>query len=491
MYELIAHDVLKAGIFFLFLLIAVAYIFVNLNNSKKLYFAIVFYIPISFKTLSGSLVVYLIILLYLLDLLTSKGGSRNRTVKEGITDKILLGAILVFTMLSLVNTDNASVFFFDRGRIRLSLEYLDIIVFISSIMIYTMTKKHIQSKDDVYKLFKTIILSASLASIAGYLQIINPENTYIFKYIVIGENLIWANRVAATMQGYEYLAEYTAIVLSMCVIILMRQQTTRKRALYLILLINLIIIMTMTQVRGIYIALALSTIYLISLMLMQGKVGTSLKLLSFSLATIAVLVATVVTIDVIKPGAGFVDRFSKMEIDVKKGEYATRTQVWAWGANTIAGMDLAETLVGAGHKYLKYETITGSQSSWPHSLYLSYIMRDGFLGLGIFLLFILWLYKQSLGAITQSKRLGDKELYLIAIALNFILVLFIIDETKIEFIRHDRSQNITWLIFGIIVAFSHIVKGEYMNAIGKRRQESVTGLIKRRKPGEQTTLRSR
>ena len=78
----------------------------------------------------------------------------------------------------------------------------------------------------------------------------------------------------------------------------------------------------------------------------------------------------------------------------------------------------------------------------------------------------------------MAKNQRDNELLIIAIIINCILVLFIIDEVKIEFIRHDRSQNITWLLFGMIAAFSMIVKNEYRNRLSKQAQKDKLPLIK-------------
>ncbi|MCW8856265.1 MAG: hypothetical protein OQJ95_02795 [Kangiella sp.] len=470
MFELFIHSPVKMSILIAFFVGSLVYVLMNIKNPKKLYYLTMFYIPLSFKSLSGSLVVYLILFLYIFSLSHKE---KINNFSTNATDKILVGLIFLASLFSLTTADINSIFYFSQGRVRLAPDFLDIITFLSCIAIYSMTKKYIRTREDLYRLIKLMVISASIASLAGYLQIINPENTYIFKYIVLGEDRLWAGRVAATMQGYEFLAEYTAIMILLTLILIFHTRKPKIRYAYVILIINFIIILTLTQVRGIYIALALTVVYMIFLMLALGRLKSSFKLILYSTTAIFLLVASILTIDAVKPDAGFVDRFTELkDLDISKGQYATRTGAWEWAGQIISHMSTGELLIGAGRKYLHTGKGDRMVSSWPHSLYLSYIMRDGYIGLFIFLIFLLWLYKQSLNSITRAKKMRDNKLFIIAIILNFILVLFIIDEAKIEFIRHDRSQNITWLLFGIIVAFSLIVKNEYRTMRLKRQQSN-------------------
>jgi len=55
MLDLLVTDPLKLVVFFVFVSITAAIVFVNMKNPKRLLLFLVFYIPLSFKTNSGSL----------------------------------------------------------------------------------------------------------------------------------------------------------------------------------------------------------------------------------------------------------------------------------------------------------------------------------------------------------------------------------------------------------------------------------------------------
>ncbi len=207
----------------------------------------------------------------------------------------------------------------------------------------------------------------------------------------------------------------------------------------------------------------MSALYLISLFFLTGKFKTIIKFITVFVAILIFSIGSLFIIDQLRPDSSFVERFDKLaEIDIKKGQFDTRSGVWKLGTQRINNMSSMEKIFGAGYKYL----FRGEQGSvyqgWPHCLYFTYILRDGFVGFALLLIFFAWLYKASIIGIVRDRYLHDKELFLISIAFHLVLIIFIVDQAKIEFIRHDRTQNIYWLMFGLISVLSTLVKKDIL-----------------------------
>lgn len=456
MINLIQHDPIKVIIFFLIFGVAIIWLTFNLQNREKIFFYLIFYIPISFRSLSGTLSLYLIAMLTLWTLIDAIKVDENRSFSF---DSLLIVLIFIASSLSILNADDLSLFYRSEGRIRLDYNYLSLLAVFASIGVYIMTKRFVDTEEKLLKLISFTVISGSIATFAGYLQIVNPGNTFIFKYIVIGESIKWSRRIAATMQGYEFLAEYSMILILFSMILFYISKTSMTRLLYAVIIINFLIVMTLTQVRGIYIAIVAALLYLTFLMLFLGRVKTSFKILSYSLLAITVLVGTILFIDFLKPGEGFTDRFKQFEaVDISKGNYGTRTEVWDYGVKVIQQMSLSEKIFGAGHKYFGVNAKHFKAGGWPHNLYFSYLIRDGVVGLFLLLCFFIWLYKESLLAVYRAIRIDDRQEYFVAVILHLVLIIIVVDEFKIEFIRHDRSSTLIWLFFGIIAVNSQRIK---------------------------------
>ena len=465
MIEYINDNAFKMIVFFLLFSGGIALIALNRKHPKRLFFLLILYIPLSFKSLSGSLVVYLIILNYLLSLRFKDTDSQISIIQF---DNILIALILIASTFSILNTGVISIVYFDIGKIRISSEYLVIITMLSNIAIYSMAKKFITSKEDLIKAIKFMVLSGTIASLAGYLQLMGADKTFIFKYIVISENPKWSNRIAATMQGYEMLAEYTAILIIFSFLLFFLSHKRFHRIVYSVIILNFFIIMSLTQTRGVYVAIALSIVYLVILFFLTGKFKIGTKSFIGSVGIILILSISILIIDQMRREFSFVDRFKKFaSIDVEKGQLDSRTGAWQYGIQAINQMTLSGKIVGMGSKYLGAKKVWGvKRGGWPHCLYLSYILRDGFLGMGLLLIFFAWLYKTSIKGILREKSISDRELFLIAVGLHLAFIIFIVDESKIEFIRHDRSQNIFWLFFGLITVCSKLIDRS-INQVGK------------------------
>jgi O-antigen ligase len=98
-----------------------------------------------------------------------------------------------------------------------------------------------------------------------------------------------------------------------------------------------------------------------------------------------------------------------------------------------------------------YSGMSGTRSYlWPHCLYLFIANNIGFIGLGIFLWLLgtlLWMSRPR----TDDLRHGDfMHGYMIIARIQ--MVVFLIDEIKIEFMRNGNYEFQIWLMFALLTA---------------------------------------
>jgi O-antigen ligase len=100
---------------------------------------------------------------------------------------------------------------------------------------------------------------------------------------------------------------------------------------------------------------------------------------------------------------------------------------------------------------------------WPHNLYLYLVNLIGIVGLGCFLLLMWTLWRISR---PQTDRLGDPNYARAFLMVGHVqLLVFLLDEVKIEYLRNSIYIFQIWLLFASIVAAHQIVKRESAPAL--------------------------
>ena len=85
-----------------------------------------------------------------------------------------------------------------------------------------------------------------------------------------------------------------------------------------------------------------------------------------------------------------------------------------------------------------------------HNLYLTLAYTIGIPGLLFFAWFLAGLWRK--GRQVMNDRGVDPRSREIALALNVTLVMFMVDQLKIEYLRQPMAMHLAWLHFGFIMA---------------------------------------
>jgi O-antigen ligase len=100
---------------------------------------------------------------------------------------------------------------------------------------------------------------------------------------------------------------------------------------------------------------------------------------------------------------------------------------------------------------------------WPHSLYLYVANNVGFFGLGVFLWLLSTLFRITRPPTDDLRHPDLLQSYMIIARVQ--LVVFLVDEIKIEYLRNDIYAAQVWMMFALMAAASQVL---HATAAGER-----------------------
>ncbi len=245
---------------------------------------------------------------------------------------------------------------------------------------------------------------------------------------------------------YELAAEF--FTMNAFFILFMYLRTRRKdiRAMFAIFLLVDIFMMFTTITRGAFFSLIVGTAYLMYL---------SRKDINFVRA-VYIIVGVTVTLVVME---GFVAKYTTsgslftrvINTAFERGLVpANRRGVWLEAFER--GMKNPLFGGGAGWDFAKGLSV----GDWPHCLYLFYFNITGVFGLSTFIYFVFRIFRATVSGIRTSILTSPFPEALMKI-LHVVLVIFLFDQIKIEYLRNYKYTYFIWFFFGLIIATNNII----------------------------------
>jgi len=358
--------------------------------------------------------------------------------------------LLIMYMLSFYNVK--SPFFLERGLQNFEL-------FAGAALMLYMIVNNLRTNQDLERFHHFVLISAaSIFAVAVY-ELNHPASVFIPGWIdffnTVGSEFNTRNvRVGSMFHDYELLSEYCAITLLLVGFLLIRAKTVGRKTVYSALLaLNLFVLFT-TVTRGAIFALAVAIPYFLYLTRRRA---------SFVPFTIVTVLATLSALAMNFYVAHFTrsgDMFARLLKTKVVGGWMPddRAETWqnAWGRA------MTHPLIGSGPSFAE---IPGWQFWWPHNVYLYYANIVGFPGLLFFLALI-----GTAFAITrpQTDDLKDPDYAKACLLICHVqIVVFVIDEVKIDYLRNNIYLFPVWVMFALWGATAMIAK---RNAEEARRQ---------------------
>ena len=254
-------------------------------------------------------------------------------------------------------------------------------------------------------------------------------------------------RVGGAFSDYELLAEFCAMLILIQSFVLLQAKSKGQRLLATGLLAFSSFILLSTVTRGAIVSLVVAGAYLLWMVRRRIRF-TTLVMVSVGVLVIGATLLNIVSLHT-KSGNVF-DRFAGTEF---KGLVPdTRQNVWrdawelVWESPILGHGPFFEHRRGVRIFY------------WPHNNYLFYWHITGLVGLAAFL-FVL--YRVWRATDRHAPYLGHASYAgALLLALRAMLLLFIVDQIKIDYIRNPIYPYWVWLFFGLTIATSRLARAE-------------------------------
>ncbi|MDZ7859560.1 MAG: O-antigen ligase family protein [Candidatus Krumholzibacteriota bacterium] len=307
--------------------------------------------------------------------------------------------------------------------------------------------------DDEEKLRKTVnimLITASLAIVFSIFEMIFPGKVLVpnWLYTTHKTRLIMKGiRMTGPFHDFELNAEFLALNSFIIFFVLIRARRTATRALLGILLLTDLLMMFATITRGAFFSLVLGIVYLMFLSRKDLNITKFVYIVGGLAVVIVVLEGFVANYTT---SGSLFDRVVKTTF--QRGIIPTN-RLGTWAPAIERGMKHPWFGQGPG-----WDFSTGfNVGFWPHNLYLFYFNSLGIFGLLAFLFLIYRLVKSTFSGIKASiTRSPFPEAFMKI--LHVVIVIFLFDQIKIEYLRNSTYTFFIWSLFGIIVATYNIIQ---------------------------------
>lgn len=377
---------------------------------------------------------------------------------ESIKEKTPVDLPMLFLFLAYLFS------FYNISFVEIYPNFLIYIASISNIVLFYLVVNIVNNERLLYQITYAILLSSLLALLFGVFQIFYPTTTLVTDVLSSStmqyqlesiEGTSKMMRIVGPFRGYEIFAEYIALVIPLQIFVMLWEKKIYKKIFCILLLVLSCVVLLATATRGGLISVCLGLLYLGFLM----RKNINIKKYLIGLILFITIFYIGITFLRISSDTQTVYMFERLKRTTfhSGGIPDTRTEVWT----TTLPIALEHPILGHGLLFKSPPLI------YPHCIYIYLIYTVGFLGLASFLWLIVKLFRYS----NRNLRNNMNKTFtwgLVAV-LQVDLVIFVIDEIKIEFLRnyHCNYQHFVFLLFGLLVAGSNILKKTSFSNVNK------------------------
>ena len=395
-------------------------------------------LPFPRGTTFGNTNLALVAIIAVIWLLRASLGQSARPQRSPLDVPVL--ALFVAYVISFYNIANA---------VDLGLALVIFEMFAAAVLMFFVIVNNLQDERSFRRFLEFQVISVLLVCLLAVWELSHPGQALITGWIELEKNALGTGnaeiflhniRVGSSFSDYELLAEYCALNSLLVLFLFLRAETMIRRVALAAMLPLIAFVLFATVTRGAIISLAAGLLYLAWILrrrLNFVMLVTVVVALVLGFQSMNYYVASFTR------SGNLLSRFAGSSgfVGVLPEE---RAGIWmeAWGRI------FEHPLIGHGPYY---SIMSGTRTYlWPHNLYLLVANNVGFIGLGIFL-WLLWTLLKISRPRTDDLRRGEfMDSYMIIAHVQ--LVAFLIDQTKIDFVRNGTYQFQVWLMFALITA---------------------------------------
>lgn len=317
-------------------------------------------------------------------------------------------------------------------------------LFVGSMIMYFLIVNNVRTERDLRRIHNAQLLCGLSVFLVAIWELNNPGKVLIPGWIsfthTIGSEFNTRNvRVGATFYDYELLSEYSAITLLLAIFRWTRARTGNERGIYTLFILLNVFILFATVTRGAFIALGAT------LPVLLWHLRRRLKVVPLTITAAAAVALLIGMNFYVAHFTRSGDLFARMGETHVVGGWMPDSRAEAW--TNAWNRALVHPLVGQGPYYTE---LPGYELFWPHNVYLYYANVVGFLGLGFYLAILFFLFRLTRPRVDDLRHPSYADAYLIIAQAQ--LVLFVVNEIKIDYLRNPVYQMVVWVMFSVWTA---------------------------------------
>lgn len=323
-------------------------------------------------------------------------------------------------------------------------------ILVGSMLMFYMIVSNLRRAEDLERIHIFQLISALTVFLLAVYEVGNPGAPFIRGWIQVGaiprsELNLHGVRVGSSFNDFELLSEYCALTLLLVAFRLVRASSVTRKFFYgaLGLLNSFVLFATVT--RGAIISLTVGLLYLA--FLLRRRIRFVPIVLIAALA-IGLFFGMDFFVSTYTRSGSLVERLSETKL---VGGWMPESRAGAWENGWARVM--VHPIIGQGPYYAD---IPGYAWTWPHNGYLYIANLVGLVGLGFFLWIILGLWRTTQPMVDDLAH-GDYAQAFLVIARVQLLV-FLVDQMKIDFARNSIYSCQVWLMFACFAAAAQIAR---------------------------------
>ncbi len=327
--------------------------------------------------------------------------------------------------------------------------YINTVNFISTVLLYYLIINAIDSEAKLMRTVKVAMVAVTLIIAFTMLELLFPGRTIIpnWLYTTHKVRLITKGiRVGGPFHDFELLAEFVAMNAMLIFFLVIRSKRLATRSLLTVLLVADLFVLFTTITRGAFISLAVGGLYLAFISRRDLNVVRLITIGSLFVGLTFILNAIVTEYTV---SGSLFDRI--VGTTFERGVLPAN-RVKAWGGSLARAMEKPILGHGPGWDFSRGLGI----KLWPHNVYLFFLNITGLIGLSAFLFLVYRLMRATLLGFKASIVKSPFPVAFMKI-LHVCLVMFLVDQIKIEYIRNNTYSYFIWIFFALIGATRNII----------------------------------
>jgi len=316
-------------------------------------------------------------------------------------------------------------------------------------MFFYLCISYIDSEERMKMVLKAMLVSAAFVMVFTTLELLFPGRVFIpnwlytkHEYSLIMKGL----RVTGPFHDFELQAEFFALNVPIIFLYLIRSKALSVRVIIALLLLADLFMMFATITRGAFIVLMIGFIYLA---IISRRDLNFFRITAITSGFVFILVCIELFVSRYTTSGSL---FERLIATTFKSGIIPENRYEAWRLGLLQGM--LHPFIGYGPAW---DYAKGIEVKFiPHSIYLYLFNITGLCGLTSFLFFLYRLLKMSVKSIGVSLVSSPFPQALMKV-LHVCLIMFIIDQIKIEYLRSHIYIYFVWLIFALIAATQNII----------------------------------